>query len=87
LTVVLCVEHSDVLQHVEPYEGCLFISFKNYLKHINERLFVLTNNMNKETSIQKRLNKKNYVIFYNKNKLPFMPFAIKQNIKFKFKGV
>jgi len=49
--VVLCAEHSDVLkhtnvlQHFEPYDGCLFISFKNYLKHINERSFVLTNKM------------------------------------------
>ena len=45
LTVVLCAEHSDVLQHFEPYEGCLFISFKNFLKHINERSFVLINKM------------------------------------------
>ena len=30
---------------LKPYEGCLFISFKNYLKHINERSFVLTNKM------------------------------------------
>ena len=43
LTVVLCAElsdvhkHTNVLQHFEPYEGCLFISFKNYLKHINEK--------------------------------------------------
>ena len=44
-TVVLCAEHSDVLQHFESYEGCLFISFKNYLKHINERSFILTNKM------------------------------------------
>ena len=41
----VCSEHSDVLQHFEPYEGCLFISFKNYLKHINEKSFVLTNKM------------------------------------------
>ena len=44
-TVVLCAKHSDVPQHFEPYEGCLFISFKNYLKHINEKSFVLTNKM------------------------------------------
>jgi len=43
LTVVLYAElsyvhkHTNVLQHFEPYEGCLFISFKNYLKHINEK--------------------------------------------------
>jgi len=43
--------------------------------------------MYKETAIQKRLNKKNYVIFHNKNKLLYMPFATKQNIKLKFKGV
>jgi len=41
LTAVLYVEHSNVLkhynvlQHFEPYEGCLFIPFKNSLKHIN----------------------------------------------------
>ena len=51
LTVVLYAErsdvlkHSNVLQHFEPYEGCLFIPFKNYLKHINERSFVLINKM------------------------------------------
>ena len=45
LTVVLCAEHSDVLQHFEPYEGYLFISFKNGLKHINEKSFVLTHKM------------------------------------------
>jgi len=37
--------HTNVLQHFEPYEGCLFISFKNYLKHINEKSFVLINKM------------------------------------------
>jgi len=51
LTVVLYDEHSDVLKHsnviqyFEPYEGCLFIPFKNYLKHIIERSFVLKNKM------------------------------------------
>jgi len=51
LTVVLCAElsdvhkHTNVLQHFEPYKGCLFISFKNYLKHINEKSFFLTNKM------------------------------------------
>jgi len=28
-----------------------------------------------------------YVIFFNKNKLIYMPFATKQNKKLKFKGV
>jgi len=51
LTVVLYAEHfdvlkhSNVLQHFEPYEDFLFLPFKNYFKHINERSFVLTNNM------------------------------------------
>jgi len=39
------LKHSNVLQHFEPYGGCLFIPFNNYLKHINERSFVLTNKM------------------------------------------
>jgi len=42
--------------------------------------------MYKETFIRKRLNKKIYVIFYNKNKLLFMPFATKQNKKIKIQG-
>jgi len=45
LTVVLYAEHDDVIQHFEPYESCFFIPFKNYLKHIKDRSFVLTNKM------------------------------------------
>jgi len=42
--------------------------------------------MYKNQPIRKR-QKKIYVIIYNKNKLLFMPFTTKQNIKLKFKGV
>jgi len=43
--------------------------------------------MYKKQPFWKRLNKKNYVIIHNKNKLLYMSFVTKQNKKLKFKGV